>query len=193
MIKEQYKISATDREACNWESLLARSPRNECSAYAALFREQMALEQEIGNNAYTEIYRLLVFVSDIRLQNNNDGLQPFICFDRSFDIIQVADGHMQFLIDSGLSINDPEMRARVCDLVWMRDKKNHLHGRAAVLAYLDAAVTLKDFDQWTDFFDRVRRAFQIARFIEKKGELAQKVIQFVENTIKTHYHEDPLF
>ena len=59
----------------------------------------------------------------------------------------INDQHYAILAELAPAVSDAEMRARLCDLLWVV-KRNYLLAKAAVLAYQESARTLEDGDNW---------------------------------------------
>jgi len=70
--------------------------------------------------------------------------------------------HYTILADLAPTVADAEMRARLCDLLWVV-KRDHGLARTAVEAYLESARTLEDSDNWPPCAHRIRRAVRLAR------------------------------
>lgn len=61
-------------------------------------------------------------------------------------------------------IDDPELRARVADILWTA-RRDHTAAETAFEAYLESAQTLVDPESWSVSFERTERAFQIASML----------------------------
>ncbi|MDE2572626.1 MAG: DUF4209 domain-containing protein, partial [bacterium] len=66
---------------------------------------------------------------------------------------------LEVLLDAAA---EPELRARIADVLWNRKRRTPEHGRAAIHAYILSARRLFDPDQWTWAMDRLRRANSIS-------------------------------
>src|SRR5207247_7453064 len=96
------------------------------------------------------------------------------------------------LTELGPMVKDAEMRARICDLVWVVKRKPEL-GKKAVEAYLESARILEDPDMWPPCAWRIERAVRLARSIRGAGDLFNSTIQYVEDFVSRLNGEDPRF
>ena len=69
---------------------------------------------------------------------------------------------------------DSSLRARLFDLLWLKEKK-YPDCQEAVSAYLQAAAILDDPENWTYATKCYRRAAELARILGKKGEYIKRV------------------
>lgn len=89
-------------------------------------------------------------------------------------------------------VTDPEYRARVGDVLWLR-RKDANAARIAVAAYLEAGIRMEDPEKWTSSMERYERAVRLARQIEPKGELPLSILAHLESRVKHYNGADPLF
>lgn len=81
-------------------------------------------------------------------------------------------------------IADPEMRARVADVLWIT-KRDHKAARLAIDAFLESASRLKAGGMWPPYAERLERAARLAaiRGFESQRDV---VIYAVESAITEH-------
>jgi len=108
----------------------------------------------------------------------------------------IIDDYSDEIIDifSGLiaDITDPEMRARIGDVVWLR-KREYKAAQEAINSYLESADVLEDPENWTQCAERIERALRLSMALGKKRELFDKVIGHIESVLRKYDGKDPLF
>ncbi len=119
--------------------------------------------------------------------------------------LMMTDGNKRTMIPDDLSdqqlddlqatldgVEDPEYRARVGDVLWLR-RKDPDAARAAVEAYLEAGKRVEHPENWVRSMERYERAVRLARQIEPKGDLPKTVLSHLESRIVHYDGSDPLF
>jgi hypothetical protein len=71
-------------------------------------------------------------------------------------------------------IADAEIRARVCDCLWV-GKEDGLAGRDAIEAYVASAAALEDIERWPVAAERIERALRLARLLHTADGLSRAV------------------
>lgn len=89
-------------------------------------------------------------------------------------------------------VEDPEYRARVGDVLWLR-LKDPRAARNAVNAYIEAGKRVEHPEHWTSSMERYERAIRLARQIEPNGELPKSILAHLESRVYEYDGTDPLF
>jgi Domain of unknown function (DUF4209) len=89
-------------------------------------------------------------------------------------------------------VADPEYRARIGDVLWLRRKNVHA-ARLAVEAYLEAGKRVEHPNNWNASVELYERAIRLARQIEPKGELPKFVLSHLESRVMHYDGTDPLY
>lgn len=95
-------------------------------------------------------------------------------------------------LQTTLDIEDPEFRARVADVIWIR-RRDASSARIAVDAYLASGARLEDPDHWVPSMERYERAARLARQVDRKGDLSLKVLAHLEARVRHYEGKDPLY
>lgn len=169
------------------EEVLAKSEKLECVAYGDVFFRK-AREAEAAVNAEAERgWRLLVQLVQVRMQADKPG-HPYRPFaeglgGRSLLPSDLDDTSASAVCDLGKSLDDPELRARLLDIGWVR-LRDVESARLAVSSYMDAAKRLFDLHHWMDYVERGERALRLAAQIRDKslvdsvaGEMERRVVE----------------
>lgn len=189
-------LTRADFDRCGWEEVLTAAPQKNCQEYFGPFMHRAKQAREAGDPVAEAVFTVLFLLTDVQLRPE-DIHQPFgprfvSKAGRGVAAEDLKDQHWTILAELGPTIADAEMRARVCDLVWVV-KRNHELGRLAVEAYLESARFLWDPDMWPPCFWRIARAVRLARSIGGANELFESTILQVEDMVICLKGEDPLF
>ena len=188
-------IKKEDLDRTAWQQVLVESDQKLCSAYAKLFY-QRALEAGKARDTRTEaVYTFLGAVASPELKLETPARDPFVAAadlqysrtplpaDFSVDELRV----IKQLIEA---VQDPEMRARLADILWVRQGDPSVAG-LAVDSYLGSALRLKDVVHWADGYDRLKRAYDIAVFLGKETKAYRKTIDYLQKQLSEFGSDEP--
>ncbi len=111
---------------------------------------------------------------------------------RSLIPADLSDGELDAIQGTLNTIADPEFRARIGDILWLR-RKDFKAARIAVAAYIEAGSRLEDPQRWPPCMERYERGLRIARQIDAKGELPKTVLAHLGARVRHYNGEDPMF
>ncbi|MHB8070365.1 MAG: DUF4209 domain-containing protein [Candidatus Cryosericum sp.] len=187
------KKEGVDRTA--WQQVLVEADQKLCSVYAKLFY-QRAQEAGKAHDSRTEaVYTFLGAVTSPELKLETPARDPFVAAadlqysrtplpaDFSADELRV----IKQLIES---VQDPEMRSRLADVLWVRQGDPSVAG-LAVDSYLSSALHLKDIVHWADGFDRLKRSYDIAVFLGKETKAYRKTIDYLQKQLSEFGSDEP--
>ena len=164
-----------------WQDVINSSERKECLTYSMAFWGKAPEAKEVGNVREQAVFEILAAVTDALIK-------PDLTEEFFAEIFQnLTDEHLDFLADIAPDISDPELQARVADILWVR-RRGYRMAQLAVTAYLQSATKLEDPDNWTWCFDRIERALRLARRIKYQVEA---VVAHVEAVLDRYKGEDP--
>jgi len=91
------------------------------------------------------------------------------------------------------SLNDPELRARFMDVLWLQ-ARSFPAAQAAVEAYLASALRLEHPKKWPPCQVRLERALRLATSLGKGGaELRSEALRVIDAMLQRHRGTDPLY
>lgn len=91
------------------------------------------------------------------------------------------------------SLHDPELRARLLDVLWIQGR-SFPAAQGAVESYLASALRLEHPKEWTACGERLERALRLAAGLGKGGtELRVRVLGEIEAMLLRHRGTDPLY
>lgn len=101
----------------------------------------------------------------------------------------LTDEHLDFLATIAHDVSDPELQARVADILWVR-RRDYRMAQLAVTAYIQSAKELEDPEKWNKCFDRIERALRLAHKIKYQEDA---VVAYIEAVLDRYNGEDPLW
>jgi hypothetical protein len=166
-----------------WQNLVNSSERKECGAYNRVFWNKVQEAKEIGNVREQFVFEILGFVTGVAIKP--ESTEEFFA-----EVFQnLTDGHLNFLTEIAPEVSDPELQARIADILWVK-KRNYRMAQLAVTAYLQSAAELEDPEKWSWCFERIERALRLARNINYQAEL---VIAHIDAVLNRYNGEDQLW
>jgi hypothetical protein len=191
-------VTKKDFDECDWQSVIGGSENKEYHAYSGYFAAK-AREAEIAGEIETQkVFALLRDVCSLMLQAEEPeepfGIAIQIQGRRSASLDDFSEENLNVLREIAPEVLDPEMRARIADILWVK-KRDFLMGRLAVDAYLEAASVLEHPEEWSEGAHRVERAMRVAMALRegKNPVYLSKVITHIEGILDKYNGEDPSF
>src|SRR5665648_180146 len=186
----------SDFEELQWEELLKDCDHDECISYSSLFFTK-AGEAKITNNVkITEAFTLLGSITSMILKPDSIT-EPFISMilmtdSRSSSIDDFSEEHLNVLSEIVHGISNPEIRARVADILWVKTHDFHM-AELAITSYLKSATNLEDPHNWVKCAERIERAFRLGASLGKNAGYLDSVITHIEAVLDKYNGEDPKF
>ena len=172
-------VTLADLENCNWEELIASASEKECFHYSELFGKTCAEARAVGDRKVADAFGLLRDLTFYRFMPSSatEPFQPTIVTgqgNRTAIPDDLTDDNLSMLQQLAPSIEDPEMRARVADVIW--DRKRVVEcAKLAIDSYLESARRLAqvppkvgDRPMLVYSVDRVERALRLAQMTNDK-------------------------
>jgi hypothetical protein len=163
-----------------WLDVINSSERKECPAYNMAFWKKAQEAKGAGNLREQVVFEVLAAVTygAIKLESTEEFFAEIF---QNF-----TDEHLDFLAEIASEISDPELKARVADILWVR-RRDYQMAQLAITAYLQSATELED-SQWTQCFIRIERALRLAHRIKYQPET---VVAHIEAVLDLYNGEDP--
>lgn len=189
-------LTKDDFDSCSWQQVIEHSQQKECDIYSRLFFEEARKAEEAGNTKAKEVFVLLGGIASLifTLDNKESPFGPVIVLHdrRSFIVDDLTDEQLNVLVEIAPEMKDPEMQARIADVMWISTRNYRMAG-LAVEAYLTSATILVHPERWVQAARRVERALQLAAALGKSNQYFPNVIQYIEHLLDRYHGEDPLF
>jgi len=164
-----------------WYDVVNSSERKDCLTYDCAFWQKSQEAQGSGNLREQAVFAILAAVTSAAIKP--ESTEEFFA-----DIFKnLTDEQLDFLAEIAPEISDPELQARVADILWVRRRDNRM-AQLAISAYLQSATTLESPDHCRDCVDRIERALRLARKIKHQDEV---VFAHIEAVLDRYQGEDP--
>ncbi|MFO5472108.1 MAG: DUF4209 domain-containing protein, partial [Dolichospermum sp.] len=166
-----------------WKEVVNSSERKECLSYHMTFWNKAKQAEAAVNIREQIVFEILAFVTGAAIKPElNDEF-----FGEVFS--NLAEEYLNFLTKIAPEISDPELQARVADILWVKNG-NYQMAQLAVEAYLESAKQLEDPQKWSHCVDRIERSLRLARKINYKPEI---VIEYIDEVLNRYQGEDSLW
>ena len=189
-------LTKEDFEELQLDELINKCDMKECDSYFSFFFAKAHDADVAGEAEAQEIYTLLGYATSMMLKPNvpTEAFIPLseMQVSRSAIIDDFNENHLKFFGEIVFDILDPELRARIADILWVK-KKDFRAAELAITAYLDSATILEDPIQWTKCADRIERAVRLAASLGRNTGHLDKVFSHIETVLDKYNGEDPLF
>ncbi len=181
-------LEKCDFDDAAWEAVAAASAKKECFEYARLFVAKMQEAERARDEKTREVFQVLADIAGMsfHLDTPWQPFWPFALVDR------ISDQYLDILSDVANGAQEPDMRARIADILWVR-RRNHRMARLAVDSYLESATILEDSAWWVACATRYQRALQVAAQFNFRKDAFNKVIERIKELVERLNGDDPLF
>jgi hypothetical protein len=175
-------LSAADFQTIDLHSFL--DGEQTCYRFSRTFWSKAAEAKAAGDDTRHVALLLLADVCSYVLRADSPKA-PFVPFafwegKRTASIEDLDEGQLSFLADIVNGILNPELRARLADLLFVR-RKHHNFGKVALDAYI-ASAGLFASAQWHESTFRLERALAIAVTLRsEKDRIADHLMQTLES------------
>jgi hypothetical protein len=173
-------------ECSGWEAAISGSHKHCCLWYRHGLYEEANQKQSLGDSEAATFLRLLGDVCSIALRTGPDSLRhPFGPLARGPESSTLVPSDLSKVeLDSLQSfahvVNDDDLRARISDILWVRQRGIQF-AELAVRSYLSAALILIESADWAYAVKRLERALRLAGQIRNgKPEIFDFTIAEVE-------------
>jgi len=181
MLPLNLPLTKDDFNNARWQDVVNSSERKDCLSYDSAFWKKSQEAQEAGNLRDQAVFAVLAAVTSAAIKP--ESTEEFFA-----DIFKnLTDDQLDFLADIAPEISDPELQARVADILWIR-RRDYRMAQLAIPAYLQSATTLESPEHWTHCVDRMERALRLARKIRHEDEV---VFSHIEAVLDRYNGEDP--
>jgi hypothetical protein len=141
-------FTLADFASSGWESVIDGCTEKEVFQFGAAFRREAFEAENSGDSVRAALFYFLYEVASIEWEPGSPvnvfrALCTFSDGKRTRIPADYSEQEVELLRDLVPTVADPEMRARLADVVWER-KRDHRSAEAAVEAYLESAARLED-------------------------------------------------
>jgi len=166
-----------------WKEVV-NSTSKDCSSYYLPFYTKAKEAKEAENIKEQAVFEILALIT-------SDEIQPESTRKVFPEVFQhLTDEHLNFLAEIVDEVSDPELKARVADILWLRRGNVDIDmAKKAIDAYLEPTTNLEDpeilFRQ-----NKIERALRLGLIINNNHEV-KKVVARIEAIINDSNGKDP--
>lgn len=165
-------LSHTDFDDADWQSAIATASKKTDFEYWIALSNRHREAEAANEIRKARVYSLLAMVMGVELKPD-DVKVPFV---PRFTVASIHGPGIDDLAEDELAaleliaenVADPEVRARICDVLWVKKKRFKLI-ELIVKSYLVSADALYDPECWFDCERRYRRAVKLGRTLGSAG------------------------
>jgi Domain of unknown function (DUF4209) len=189
-------VSVELLKSLDFDQLLSGVEERECLAYYTEL-SRLTRDEVHWSPGQLECIRFVgaLLMMGLRSSDANQPYGPMFEFggDRSFIPDDFPKDFLSPLNDWVYGLADPELRARLLDVFWLRLRARPAV-EGAVIAYVQSALRLEHPRHWPPCLERIERALRLSASLGKGGsELKAHVLDEMESMIKRHKGTDPHF
>lgn len=189
-------LTKEDLSLSKWVSVIEECEEKKCHYYSTKFYAKAREFEDSGDEKTQEVFTLLGAITSLMLKAES-ATEPFgplfvMSDSRSAITDDFTDNQLEVLAEIINDITDPELQARIADLLWIR-KRDFSMAKLAIDAYLRSALVLEDPENWSSGASRIERALRLSRMLGKKTGLMDGVIKHIEEVLDKYEGSDPLF
>lgn len=185
-------LNAEDFERYQWTEILDKVNPKQCWNYYDKFQAKAKAYQLSGDTLGQEIFKFLSEITSVFMEpfglNSTSTLEETILPETMLGVL--SDDQLALLRELVVRVIDPEMRARIADILWIckRDPERRRPiqmAKVAVKSYLQAAKNLENTENQKTCHERLQLAAQLAPLVDGKKctEMRCIVISHIEQLI----------
>jgi hypothetical protein len=189
-------LTIADFSASDWEQVIDACSKKESFHFAAALGREASVAENSGDLRRTQLFRFIAEAASIGWESGASGevFRPQATFTdgtRTRIPADYSDEEIGLLKALAPTIRDPEMRARISDIVWER-ARDYASAQVATDAYLESSARLEDPVNWSSGAKRLERALNLSLSI---GDKARKkmIIAEIEIVLARYNGNDPLW
>lgn len=189
-------LTKDDLLQSGWESVMAECGDKECFGYSTCFGVRAWEAQEAGDARGQQIFGLLRDVTSmyLKLDSPEDpfGAKLELREGRTAIVEDFDEGRLKLLGEVVTDVNDPELKARIADVLCVRRPDFKMAG-VAVSSYIESAKRLETLGSWAAVVDRAERALQLATRWGRNSDRFTDVTGYVEGALAKYDGGEPPF
>lgn len=179
----------------NWQNIISSEEIKENHDYSQSFYKAMQEAKDSGDEKKEYIFKLLGDVTSyhLDLDSKENHFKPYWIMDgkRSASIEDLKESDLSFFEEIVEEINNPEIRSRIADVLWVR-RKNYKRAILAIENYIEVYDKTDSVNSWYILGIRLERAVQLVGLF-KKGSVREALIEKLEGEIEKHQANNEAF
>jgi hypothetical protein len=194
---ESIPFSVEDILAFNIEPILSLVQRQTCSNFEGIFTkyaQEFENTEEIKSQKICEFFAIFCsFTLSVDIQG--EPYRPKMIFRDRRSLIpnDLPEIYLNAALEIVSNIANPELQARIADVLWVLRRGNHQLAIIAGDAYLRSASILENPTEWVEGSIRIERALQLSMQLGRTSEQFKKTINHIEILLDKLNGDDPLW
>lgn len=181
----------------NVDDVIDSLERDSCREYQQIFQDEAKKAKDAGSDESHAAWCCLAAITSMYLKPGDPKAPfgPMFVMDDCRGAIpeDLSEDVLRALSDFYPEIKSAELRARIADILWLRQRRPKF-AQDAVNAYIESARKLEDPENWTHCAKRAERALRLAAMFRRKDpSLYSLVTDYIEEVIARYRGEDILF
>lgn len=176
-------------ERVGWQEVISECAKRKCQHYSTRFFSAAKAAGEAGDEEAQEAFAVLGSVTSMLLKadSREEPFTPLVVFNsgRSAILEDFTDNHLDTLGETVAEASDPELRARIADVIWCR-KRDYRMAQLAVNSYLESAENLRADHDWLTELERVERAITLTAELGRPKELFSRVAEYAQAAVQEY-------
>jgi Domain of unknown function (DUF4209) len=187
-----YPVTKEDIEQSRWQTFIADATECKCLNYYPLFSKKVEKTKKSGDIRACRVFDLLLAITQAAQRLDSDSQRRFLTIEGAlgypFSYIEVNRTVLEEIVHE---ISDPEIRARIADLVWTlkvynRDaSRDHQLVVIAIESYLEVAKLLEERECWRGLVRRLKHAVYLAKSFGQPA-LATEALDYTQLLLDTY-------
>jgi hypothetical protein len=174
-------LNRNDFTNAPWKDVIDSIDRKDFFSYIVPFYKKSQEAEKSGNIREQAVFLVLAAAT-------SSSLKPESTEESLADHFRnLAKDDLDFLADIVPEISDPELQARIADILWVK-RRNYKMAQLAIPAYLKSADNLESPEEWNYCFDRICRALILSRQIKHEEAV---VLNHIDLLLDRYKGEDP--
>lgn len=170
----------------SWQEVINSCSQKECLEYSIAFWNK---SKEVENVCEKAVLKLLAVITDSIIHPEQTET---VFKNLSHNLTEES---LTFLADIVHGISDPELQARVADILWVKrypQKGYYKMAQLAIDAYLKSAQELEKTEHWCECLTRIERALRLAISQINDVSRKEKVINYIEEFFERYQGKEPI-
>ena len=189
MAEEYYNVAESDVASVNWQEIIASADEPDCIHYFTKLHSAAEDAKANGNDIAYRVFRFLANAASLHLnaESAEEPFGPMIRTDKGRSVVveDYSDKDLGLIRSIIPSTSDPEFRARLADILWLRTDDRDA-AETAVDAYFESAARLEDPEMWPRFMPQFERAFRLAAKLVHAKAMRERVEKHIHAFPLTH-------
>lgn len=172
-----------------WQDVVNGCTQKTCQQYSRPFFSESNKAEQAGDEEAREAFAVLGGLTSMMLnpESQEEPFTPLMVFNtgRSTILEDFTDSHLNALREAVSDASDPELRARIADVLWCR-KRDYKMAQLAVKSYIASAENLRSADDWLNELKRIERAIALTIELGRPDELISEVLRYTEAAVQDY-------